>query len=121
MSKARKKLYDQCKVKLLEIKQERLAALQSFSNVLSAHIGGDDVDIAAAIEDQDLAVTQREKFMNELKEIELALERIETGTYGMCEETEEPIEKERLLALPWTRLSLEGALIREREAKRQRA
>ena len=46
-------------------------------------------------------------------EIEFALARIEQGTYGICEETEEPIEVERLLAIPWTRLSIEGAEIRE--------
>jgi DnaK suppressor protein len=41
------------------------------------------------------------------------LGRIEKGTYGVCEETEEPIEVERLRAIPWTRLSIEGAELRE--------
>jgi DnaK suppressor protein len=55
-----------------------------------------------------------------LREIESALQRIESGTYGICEETGEPIEKDRLLAIPWTRLSLEGALTRERDEQRMR-
>ena len=50
---------------------------------------------------------------NQLLEIEMALARIEQGTFGFCEETEEPIESERLLAIPWTRLSIEGAEMRE--------
>ncbi len=51
-------------------------------------------------------------------EIEGALGRIEKGLYGVCEETEEIIEAERLLAIPWTRLSIEGAEIRESLGKK---
>jgi DnaK suppressor protein len=43
---------------------------------------------------------------------------MESGAYGICEETEEMIENERLLAIPWTRLSIEGAEIRESLKKR---
>ena len=38
--------------------------------------------------------------------------------FGICEETEEVIEPERLRAIPWTRLSIEGAEIRESVNKR---
>ena len=48
----------------------------------------------------------------------MALSRIDSGTYGICEETEEVVEAERLLAIPWTRLSIEGAEIRESLNKR---
>ena len=37
-----------------------------------------------------------------------AIRRIERGTYGICEMTGEPIEPERLRAIPWTRYSLQG-------------
>ena len=37
-----------------------------------------------------------------------AIRRIERGTYGRCELTGEPIEAERLRAIPWTRFSLAG-------------
>lgn len=120
MHKNRKALYEQCQKKLLEVKERHLQAFRSTSNSLATHISGDDADVATAIEDQDLAVTRREKVLSELREIELALERIQNGTYGVCEETEEPIEKERLLLIPWTRLSLEGAVMRENERKQRR-
>jgi RNA polymerase-binding protein DksA len=42
-----------------------------------------------------------------LVEIEDALHRIETGTYGICEGTGKPISKARLEAQPWARYSLE--------------
>ena len=54
---------------------------------------------------------------NQLLEIEFALARIENGEFGICEETNEPIEEQRLLTIPWTRLSIEGAEIRERYKK----
>jgi RNA polymerase-binding transcription factor DksA len=38
-----------------------------------------------------------------LEEITLALDRIERGTYGRCEECQSPIPKARLQALPYTR------------------
>jgi 3-hydroxyacyl-CoA dehydrogenase/enoyl-CoA hydratase/3-hydroxybutyryl-CoA epimerase len=53
-----------------------------------------------------------------IKEIDEALARMEGGVYGICEETGDEIEEKRLQAIPWTRLSLEGAEVREREQKR---
>jgi RNA polymerase-binding protein DksA len=44
-----------------------------------------------------------------LVEIEDALHRIETGTYGICEGTGKPISKARLEAQPWARYSVEYA------------
>jgi len=42
-------------------------------------------------------------------EIDEALNRIETGTYGICEGTGKPISKARLEAQPWARYSVEYA------------
>jgi DnaK suppressor protein len=41
-------------------------------------------------------------------EVAEAVKRIDEGTYGVCEETEEPIGVKRLKAQPWTRYSLEA-------------
>ena len=57
-----------------------------------------------------------------LVEIEGALSRIEDGTYGICEGCNEPISKERLKAIPWTRYCvayaslLEKGLIRKEDS-----
>jgi len=55
-----------------------------------------------------------------LQEINDALDRIEDGTYGICEGDAEPIPKARLQAIPWARycvtcanLSEKGLLVRE--------
>lgn len=42
----------------------------------------------------------------ELDQIDYALERIENGTYGVCEECEKPINPERLRALPFASLCI---------------
>ena len=48
----------------------------------------------------------KDKMIKQLAEVESALNRIQTGTYGICEVTGESIEPNRLLAIPWTRISL---------------
>jgi RNA polymerase-binding protein DksA len=44
-----------------------------------------------------------------LHRIDHALERIEEGTYGICEVTGKPIPVERLRALPWATMTVEAA------------
>jgi sigma-B regulation protein RsbU (phosphoserine phosphatase) len=43
------------------------------------------------------------KLMHLLKEVDSALERMDNGTYGLCDVCQEPIERERLIADPLTR------------------
>ena len=57
----------------------------------------------------------RERDLFKLREIEAALIRIDDGTYGLCEELEEPISKKRLQKVPWARLSIEAAEQLERD------
>lgn len=43
----------------------------------------------------------------ELHEIDAALDRIEKGRFGLCENCEKPIPKSRLKIIPYTRLCIE--------------
>lgn len=52
-----------------------------------------------------------------LREIDAALVKFETGEFGICEGTEEPIERRRLDARPWTRYSFGYKEQLEREKK----
>lgn len=79
---------------------------------------GDEIDQINAVQSENTALAFQDKIRAELLEIESALSRMDQGNFGICEETEEQIEIERLLALPWTRLSIEGAEIREAVRKR---
>ncbi len=58
--------------------------------------------------DRDFALSLVSTEQEALAEIEGAITRIFNGTYGVCEITGEPINEERLLAVPFTKHSLEG-------------
>jgi DnaK suppressor protein len=51
-----------------------------------------------------------------LAQVEAALARMEDGSYGICEDTDEPIPFRRLELEPTTRYSIEAQQAREREA-----
>jgi DnaK suppressor protein len=72
-------------------------------------------DQAQAYETQRLSLGLREKEIKKLHEIEAALDRISTGSYGFCEESDEPISRQRLEKVPWARYSIEVAEQIERE------
>jgi len=44
-----------------------------------------------------------------LGEVERALEKLDEGTYGVCDDCGEPIAAERLEAIPWTALCVRDA------------
>ena len=65
-------------------------------------------DAATDSYDRDCALAMLSSSQTLLYEIEQALNRITTGTYGVCEATGKPIEIERLTAIPWTRFTAEA-------------
>jgi len=67
--------------------------------------------------DRDFALSLVSNEQEALYEIEEAIQRIFDDSYGVCEHTGEPIDKERLLAVPFTRFSLEGQRQMERTRK----
>jgi DnaK suppressor protein len=112
-------LLEECKRRLLNAKTDILNRVMDARRELHFEDkGGDEADQTARVLSESETLTLHERMRSQLLEIELALSRIESGTYGICEETEERIEPERLLAIPWTRLSIEGAEIRESLKKR---
>lgn len=66
----------------------------------------DDVDLASATVDQNLTFRLLDRDRKLLSGIERALEKIETGEYGYCEGTGDPIPKRRLELRPWCRYSV---------------
>lgn len=108
-----------CREKLLSFKKDILNRVRTEKMMLDqTEKSGDESDLAAAALAENTFLISFERMRNQLLEIEFALSRIESGQYGICEETDEPIETDRLLAIPWTRLSIEGAEIRESQNKR---
>jgi RNA polymerase-binding transcription factor DksA len=70
--------------------------------------------------DRDFALSLVSSEQEALSEIEAAIKRIRDGTYGICEITQKPIAKDRLLAVPFTRYSAEAQKNLERNRHRSR-
>ncbi len=86
----------------LEVKlQSLLERATEIENALSAPGNSDWEDKAIEMENND-ALTGISTVTNlEIREIKLALSRIESGHYGICSDCGIPISKERLDAIPY--------------------
>ncbi|MSS99372.1 MAG: hypothetical protein CK541_04915 [Opitutia bacterium] len=84
----------------------------------SQHLADAGTDTA----DRDFALSLISNEQEALKEIADAIERMKKGSYGTCEITNKAIPAARLIAVPFTRYSLEGQkeLERNRRAHRRR-
>lgn len=70
----------------------------------------EELDDYARIDYTEFILSELEDIEVEiLQEIDKALQRMEEGTYGLCEVCGKPIEEKRLEALPWTTLCIEHA------------
>ena len=112
--KISEKLVKECRAKLVQTKTELLNRVkEAKSNFDNGDRGGDEADQTVRVLAEQEFLNMTDRLRSQLMEIESALARIENGSFGLCEETEELIEPERLKAIPWTRLSIEGAELRE--------
>lgn len=63
--------------------------------------------------DQEFTLTLMENEEGTLGAIETALQKIEEGVYGICEDCGSPISKSRLAAIPYTPVCIKCASRRE--------
>ncbi len=105
--------------KLLDWKKELLA--QSNDTLDDLRQGGlnqpDDIDRASLETDKSLDLRTKDRARKLILKIDEALDRIEDGSYGYCEETGEEIGIERLMARPIATLCLEAQERHERKEK----
>lgn len=71
--------------------------------------------------ERDVALAELDLEEAELAAIDAALQRIRTGTYGICVRTGRPISAARLRALPWTPYSRAAAERLESRSARPKA
>ncbi|MBD0272481.1 MAG: RNA polymerase-binding protein DksA [Acetobacteraceae bacterium] len=102
--------------KLLRWRQDLLREAEGTLASLSA--GGiteaDLTDRASVETDRALELRTRDRARKLISKIDQALERLDNGTYGYCEETGEPIGLRRLEARPIATLSIEAQERHER-------
>ena len=77
----------------------------------------DPADRATIEEEHALELRTRDRERKLLKKISQSLGRIDSGDYGFCDETGEPIGLGRLIARPTATLSLEAQQRRELKQK----
>jgi DnaK suppressor protein len=104
--------------KLLTLKEDILKNASETTEHLRENIlVPDPADRATIEEEHALELRTRDRERKLLKKVEQALGRIESGDYGWCEETGEPIGLNRLIARPTANLSLEAQERRELRQK----
>lgn len=104
--------------KLLTLKEDILKNASETTEHLRENIlVPDPADRATIEEEHALELRTRDRERKLLKKVEQALARIESGDYGWCEETGEPIGLNRLIARPTANLSLEAQERRELRQK----
>jgi DnaK suppressor protein len=106
------------KHRLQEMERELLQnADETTEHLRETVIVPDPADRATIEEEHALELRTRDRERKLLKKVQQALTRIDSGDYGYCEETGEPIGIPRLLARPTATLSLEAQQRREMKQK----
>ncbi|MCZ6604871.1 MAG: RNA polymerase-binding protein DksA [Alphaproteobacteria bacterium] len=94
---------------------------QTLEHLQTESLQEPDVADRASLEtDRALELRTRDRERKLLSKIDEALERLDGGTFGYCEETGEPISLKRLVARPIATLSLEAQERHERDEKTHR-
>lgn len=110
------------RLKLLGWRSELLK--ESTETLQSLQDGGfqeaDIADRASAETDRALELRTRDRERKLLSKIDEALERIESGNYGYCEVTGDPISVRRLDARPTATMTVEAQERHERMERTQR-
>ena len=107
------------RIKLVTLKQGILANAGETTEHLREDtvVVPDPADRATIEEEHALELRTRDRERKLLKKIEQSIQRIDSGDYGYCDETGEPIGVGRLLARPTANLSLEAQQRRELKQK----
>tara|TARA_B100000989_G_scaffold108775_1_gene79752 strand:+ start:52 stop:459 length:408 start_codon:yes stop_codon:yes gene_type:complete len=114
------KMKEYFRLKLINWKSELLKeSSQTLSNLQSENEAKPDITDRASEEiDRSFELRTRDRERKLINKIEAALQRINDGSYGYCDETGDPISIKRLEARPVATLSLEAQEMHEKAEKR---
>ena len=94
---------------------------ETLNNLNSGNLQQPDMADRASLEtDHQLELRTRDRERKLIIKIDEALARIENGSYGFCQDTDEPIGLKRLMARPIAVLSLEAQERHERQERTHR-
>ena len=114
------KMKEYFKQKLLSWKKDLLKeSSQTLNNLQNENEAKPDITDRASEEiDRSFELRTRDRERKLINKIDAALQRIEDGSYGYCDETGDPISIKRLEARPVATLSLEAQEMHEKAEKR---
>lgn len=92
--------------RILETERWKLMLALENTEAVEVPMVADSMDSSSLEHERHVALDTFGRKATLLAEVNAALERIRTRTYGLCGECEEPISAGRLNALPWARLCL---------------
>ena len=104
--------------RLLRWRQEQCQRLTGRSLAVPSESLPDWIDSASLSTQVALTWADRERSLDLISQIDAALERIASGTYGYCRESGEEIGIERLMALPTAQYCVETQRDLERRKRR---
>lgn len=119
------------KQELEKYREELLKYRSDLTDALKAHaaalpdtgmngVTGDSSDHATVDYTTELFGTLLEKQSETLVAVEHALDKLNSGKFGICEACEKTISSKRLKALPWAKLCLECQDKKDRAQSRRR-
>ena len=113
------KMKEYFRQKLVSWKQDLLKeSSQTLNNLQNENEAKPDITDRASEEiDRSFELRTRDRERKLINKIDAALQRIEDGSYGYCDETGDPISIKRLEARPVATLSLEAQEMHERDEK----
>ena len=114
------KMKEYFRQKLVSCKNDLLKeSSQTLSNLQNENEAKPDITDRASEEiDRSFELRTRDRERKLINKIDAALQRIEDGSYGYCDETGDPISIKRLEARPVATLSLEAQEMHEKAEKR---
>ena len=114
------KMKEYFRQKLISWKKDLLKeSSQTLNNLQNENEAKPDITDRASEEiDRSFELRTRDRERKLINKIDAALQRIEDGSYGYCDETGDPISIKRLEARPVATLSLEAQEMHEKAEKR---
>ena len=102
--------------RILEAKRAELSAGTANRDEIRIENAAEDFDRIQQRMNREVAIRNLDRESTLLKSVEEALDRIETGGFGVCLRCEEEIPEKRLRAVPWAShcLSCQQKLERQR-------
>jgi DnaK suppressor protein len=87
---------------ILETRLAELSAVMKNREGITIEKSPDALDEVQNAAERELAIRNLDRESNLLRNVRLALRRIDEGTFGVCVHCDEEISPKRIAAVPWT-------------------